>query len=272
MATRKGFLDLPPELRNQIYKDYISTFKGRPVIKPGNLCKSACKSIGQLVKALNLKHAFPHLFTSKQIMYEALPFCLDICNLRLHDLDDLDAVRSVRHNTSFRSIGANIRYLTLDISWFGHGIDFPREHHPTALKETKTLVPLPGTLTCWYFPRPYRSQPCTFAKLLAELENYFPNTTSICVEVDRTTLLMQSELKRDLLTTTWPSLRDIKFKRLDLERRVAVMMEGDFLFHPRRSWPRQPIPWELDLESRYIESMNEGLARSLHGRRDEAGR
>jgi hypothetical protein len=277
MATRTGFLDLPAELRNQIYHDYISSFEDRPAIKPDKLNKAACISIFHLLKALNREHALSLLLTDKQIMHEALPLCLELCTLRLHDLDQLDALRHVRHDMNFQKIGGLVRSLTLDISMFGYGLQYPRTYHPGVLRDAKTLIPLHGTTPCWHLNHTRRAQPRYFADLLTELKTYFPNTASITVEVDNKTLTLQHGLRSDFFGFPWPSVCEFKFRRPDLEARFTRDTEEDVLWSGRvfpsgGMRPPQAIPWQLEMQCRFLESVNESLAEALCKRRERASR
>lgn len=121
-------MDLAPELRNQIYEEYVSTFRERPLVKPNNLKKTTCKTIFTLVMALGLQNSFPLVFASKRIMLEVLGFCIRTCSLHLQDRAQLEAIRNVQHLCNFNKIAANVRELTLDLSWFGQGILDPHPH------------------------------------------------------------------------------------------------------------------------------------------------
>lgn len=115
-----GFMDLPPEMRNQIYETSMSDTWDSPVITTEKL---SCRSIFDLVLSLRLHRRFPLLATSKQAMYEALAFCLEKFTLRLENLDQLNAIRAVQHTSTFQQLGARIHSVALDMSWYGRGID-----------------------------------------------------------------------------------------------------------------------------------------------------
>jgi hypothetical protein len=275
MATKTGFLDLPAELRNQIYQDYISDYEERPVIKPDKLNKAACVSISHLLKALDSEHALDLLLADKQIMDEALPLCLGHCTLHLQDLNQLDALHGVREDMNFQKIGGFVRSLTLGLSWFGHGIDRPLDHHPRTLQETRMLVPLPSRPMYWYHSSS-GWHAISFRRLLVELKSYFPDVTSITVELDKATLSMQDDLRRGFFSLYWPSVREFKIRRPDLERMSTRTTEPQ-LFYNRRGVrgamrPPQLIPWELDMECRFLESVNDELAKDMRKRRELADR
>ena len=143
-VPKLGFMDLPPEMRNQIYETLISNTWDSPVITTDKL---NCKSTLDLVLSLGLHKRFPLLATSKQFMHEALAFCLEKCTLRLENLNQLNAIRAVRHASTFQQLRANIRSVMLDISWHSHSIGTPFGtpfgHHPGDLErnKTKTLIP-----------------------------------------------------------------------------------------------------------------------------------
>lgn len=275
MVPKKGFMDLPPELRNQIYETYISFYRDRLEITPNELRKDACESTLHLVKALNLEHYFPFLLANKTIMHEAITLCLRTCSLHLQNLDQLEIVRSLRRNPDFQPIADNIRALEINISWYGHGIEQTREHTPTVLNQIQTLIPLTGVQNRHYRPVQNPSRPRSFAYLSAELQRYFPNTEHICVQLDKFTTAFQFEIKSNLLGMTWPTLREVKFRRPDLERQFVSSMRRHVIFHSDTRhafgfWPPQAIPWQIEMDCRFLDSVNEGLEKAMLKKREDA--
>lgn len=66
-VPKKGFMDLPPEMRNQIYETLTSDTRDSPVITTNKL---NCRSIFDLVLSLGLHNRFPLLATSKEAAVE----------------------------------------------------------------------------------------------------------------------------------------------------------------------------------------------------------
>lgn len=273
-APKKGFMDLPPELRNQIYETFVSFYTDRLRITPNELSKDACQSILHLVKALNLKHYFPFLLANKRIMHEAITLCLRTCSLHLQNLDQLNVVRTLRRNSDFQPIANNIRALELNISWYGHGIEQTREHTPTVLNGIQTLIPLTGVQNRHYRPLQNPSRPRSFAYLSEELRRYFPNTEHICIQLDKFTTALQFEIKSNLLGITRPTLRGVKFRRPDLERQFVSSMRRHVIFHSDTRhasgfWPPQAIPWQIEMDCRFLDSVNEGLEKAMLKKRED---
>ncbi|GAB7333533.1 hypothetical protein MBLNU13_g05111t1 [Cladosporium sp. NU13] len=262
-----GFMDLPPEMRNQIYEPLISDTWDCPVITTEML---NCKSIFDLVLSLGLQKRFPLLATSKQVMHEALAFCLEKCTLRLENLDQLNAIRAVRHTSTFQQLRATIRSVALDISWYSHGINNPLEYHPRDLDQTKikTLIPMSRLhLRCACCSQDF-SKSTSFADLISELALLFPNIASLRIDFDKTTFSIHKKLRNDILAMPWPNLREVKFCRPDLERQLAKVTE-QMLFFNRRSrhqaamWPPQRVPWQLEMDFGYLEVLNEILEKDM---------
>jgi hypothetical protein len=115
-GDRNGFKRIPAELRNQIYEDFIPTCAEHRFIKLDKLDQAACKNPWELALALGLKPFFPLLFASKQILDEALPFCLQTCDLYVRNLSHLEALEEVQYLPTFRKIANHIRALTLDLT------------------------------------------------------------------------------------------------------------------------------------------------------------
>lgn len=272
-VPQKGFMDFPPEMRNMIYQAMISDTWDSPTIATDKL---NCSSIFNLVLSLGLHERFPLLATSKQVMLEAFEFCLEKCTFRLENLDQLNAIRAVRHTSNFQQLSAKIHAVTLNISWYGHGIDNPRHYPPIDLYQTETLIPLPPLdIRCpCHGPDPCPLNP--FADLIAELALLFPNIASLTIDLDQTTLSMHNKLKRDVLGTPWPTLRKVKFRRWDLERRFAKATEQMVLFsrhnrHPAAVWPPQEVPWALEMDCRFVESINERFEKDMRRKVENGG-
>ena len=266
-ASKQGFMDLPPEMRNQIYEDLISDTWDSPVITTNKL---NCKSIFNLVLSLGLHKRFPLLATSKQVMHEALAFCLEKCTVRLENLDQLNAICAVRYTSTFQQLSANIRSVALDISWYSHGIDNPRDHHPRDLDQTKTktLIPISGLhLRCSCCCQDF-SKSTSFADLIAELALLFPNIASLSIDLDKTTFSIHKKFRTDILAMPWPTLREIKIRRPDLERQLTKVTE-EMLFFNRRSrhqaavWPPQRVSWQLEMDFGYLEVLNGILEKDM---------
>ena len=269
-VPKKGFMDLPPEMRNQIYETLTSDTRDSPVITTDKL---NCKSIFDLVMSLGLRKRFPLLATSKEVMHEALAFCLEKCTLRLENLDQLNAIRAVRHTSTFQQLRANIRSVALDISWYSHGIGNPLNYHPRDLEQnkTKTLIPMSRLhLRCACCSQDF-SKPTSFADLIAELALLFPNIASLSIDFDKTTFSIHKKLRADILAMPWPTLREVKYRRPDLEHQLAKATE-ETLFFNRRSrhqpavWPPQRVPWQLEMDLGYLEVLNEILKKDMRGK------
>jgi hypothetical protein len=272
-VPQKGFMDFPPEMRTMNNHTIISDTWDNPMITTE---KIDCSSIFGLVLTLGLHKRFPLLLTSKQVMYEALASCLEKCTLRLENLDQLDAIRAVRHTSTFQQLSVNIHSLTLDISWYGHGIDNVRDYHPAELNQIKILIPLSGLharCSCHRFdPSKYNS----FAELLAELALLFPNNSSLKLDLDQTTISMHNKLRDDVLAMPWPTLREVKFQRPDLERRFAKSTEQMVLLsrrtrHQAAVWPPQSVPWQLEMDCWFLEVVNENLKTDMHRKVEKGG-
>lgn len=274
-VPKLGFMDLPPEMRNQIYETLISNTWDSPVITTDKL---NCKSTLDLVLSLGLHKRFPLLATSKQFMHEALAFCLEKCTLRLENLNQLNAIRAVRHASTFQQLRANIRSVMLDISWHSHSIGTPFGHHPGDLErnKTKTLIPTSRLhLRCACCSRDF-SKSTSFADLIAELALLFPDIASLSIDFDKTTFSIHKKLRNDILAMPWPTLRVIKFRRPDLERQLAKATE-ETLFFNRRSrhqaavWPPQRVPWQLEMDLGYLEVLNGILQKGMRKKVKLAG-
>lgn len=273
-VPKKGFMDYPPEMRNQMYVLMSGTWDS-PVITTD---KINCTSIFDLVLSLGLQKRFPLLATSKQIMHEALVFCVEKCTLRLENLDQLNAIRAVKDTPIFQHFAANIHSVTLDISLYGHGIDNPRDYCFADMDQTKirSLIPLSMLhLRCRCHgpdPNNFRS----FADLIAEVALLFPSISSLKIDLDKTTLKVHRILKEDILATPWPSLREVKFQRPDLERQFAKATEQVELFgrhsrHQAAVWPPRAVPWQLEMDCRFMESVNESTERDMRRKIKKGG-
>lgn len=257
-----GFMNLPPEMRNQIYETSMSDTWDSPVITTEKL---SCRSIFDLVLSLGLHKRFLLLATSKQAMYEALAFCLEKCTLRLENLEQLNAIRAVQHTSTFQQLSARIRSMALDISWYVRGIDNPFDHHDHDLDQTKTkpLIPMSGLHL--------RCSSNFFADLITELVHLFPHIALLSIDLDKTTFPMHKKLRQDILTMPWPTLREVKFRRPDLERQFAEAWE-QMVFFNRRSrhqaavWPPQSVPWNVEMDSYYLEVLNENFEKDMRSK------
>jgi hypothetical protein len=265
LITKKSFMDMPPEMRNQIYETLNSENWDSPIITTDKL---NCNSIVDLIISLDLHERFPLLATSKQIMHEVLQYYLEKCTLRLENTDQEEAICAARYTPAFQHLSANIHSVHLDLSWYGHGIDNPRDcRHPGEFEQVHALIPLPRREhPSSYFgrdsmgPRAFTA----FPVLINELVTLFPNITSLTIDLDKTTLPMHNMLKRAILSKRWPSLRSVKFRRPDLERQFAKATE-EVEFWSRRGrhqaavWPPRAIPWQLEMDCRFLASVNETM-------------
>ena len=118
-------------------------------------------------------------------------------------------------------------------------------------------------------------RPRSFAYLSAELQRHFPNTEHICIELDKFTTALQFEIKSNLLGMRWPTLREVKFRRPDLERQFISSMRRHVRFHSDTRylsgfWPPQAIPWQIEMDCRFLDSVNEGLEKAMLKKREDA--
>jgi hypothetical protein len=258
MATQMGFNRIPAELRNQIYEDFVTTCAEHRFIKLDKLDKAACKTPWELALALGLKPFFPLLFASKQILDEALPFCLQTCDLYVRDLSHLMALEEVQHLPTFHKIANHIRALTLDLT--------PKEKPapPRIIPASwDDLPPLRTHVEGAYKPNPPTAE---FTALLEELENLFPNISTLHVLLDEPRLHLHEALRLGLSGVEWPTLREVRVRRADLDREIAVMQSMDpaSLFrHPHAVWPPYRIPWGLEMDYAFLELVNEQLAQLM---------
>jgi len=268
---------MPPEMRNMIYETLTSENWDSPIITTEKL---NCDSIVDLVLSLGLHERFPLLATSKQIMHEVLQFYIEKCTLRLENTDQEDAICAVRYTPTFQHLSANIHSVHLDLSWYGHGIDDPRDcRHPGEFEQVNALIPLPRReYPSAYFGRDSLNPTAStaFPVLIRQLVTLFPNISSLTIDLDKTTLPMHNMLKRTILNTRWPSLRSVKFRRPDLERQFAKATE-EVEFWSRRGrnqaavWPPRAIPWQLEMECRFLESVNETMEMDMLRKVREGG-
>ena len=274
-VPKLGFMDLPPEMRNLIYGILTSNTWDSPVITTDKL---NCKSIFDLVLSLGLHKYFPLLATCKQVMHEVLAFCLENCTLRVENLDQLNAIRAIRHTSAFQQLRAAIRSVALDISWYSHGIDNPLNYHPRDLEQpkTKTLIPMSRLhLRCSCCSQDF-FRSTSFVDLIAELALLFPNITSLSIDFDKTTFSVHKKFRNDILAMPWPTLREIKFRRPDLERQSANATEQALFFNCRSRyqaavWPPQRVPWQLEMDFGYLEVLNEILEKDMRRKIKLAG-
>ncbi|KAM0701587.1 hypothetical protein Q7P35_010495 [Cladosporium inversicolor] len=274
-VPKKGFMDYPPETRNQMYETLISDTWDSPVITSDRI---NCTSIFDLVLSLGLQKRFPLLATSTQIMHEAFAFCVEKCTLRLEKLDQLNAIHAVKDTPVFQHFAANTHSVTLDISLYGHGIDDPRDYRFADMDQTKirSLIPLSMLhLRCrCHGPDPSKFH--SFADLIAELALLFPSISSLNIDLDKTTLGLHRIFKEDILALPWPSLREVKFQRPDLERQFAQATEQMVLFgrhnrHQAAVWPPRAVPWQLEMDCRFMESVNESTERDMRRKIKKGG-
>lgn len=268
MSERKSFNDLPAELRNRIYDYSTPTSVKYQIIKLDKLNKNNCRTIHELASALGLKQIFPLIFASKSIMHEVLPLCLQICDVRLENLAQLDAMKAVWNLDNYFSIFmAHICTLTLDLTYekparYYQSLGSPRLPKPLllrfpcasrmaiiALSRTPELIPAPSI---------------EFTAMLEELQDYFPNTSTIRVELDATTLRLHTALQVSLACMSWPTLSEVEVRRPDLKLRLARSEQDIFGNRLRRTfWPPERIPWAIQMDGLYLETVNEDIVRVL---------
>lgn len=277
MPERKGFDDLPAELRNRIYDYSTPTSVEYQIIKLDKLNNNNCKTIHGLALALGLKQLFPLIFACKAIMHEVLPLCLQICDVRLENLVQLDAMEAVLHlNNYFRTFMAHIRTLTLDLTYEKAASFYPALGPPHLPKPLLLRFPCASRLSIHALSRiPEITPPpaIEFKKILAELQEYFPNTSTIRVELDDTTLRLQTGLQVSLARMFWPRLSEVKVRRPDLELRLARSEQNIFgTRHVRTFWPPERIPWVIEMDCLYLDTVNEDIVRLLrrNKERDDA--
>ena len=276
LITKKCFMDMPPEMRNMIYETLTSENWDSPIITTEKL---NCDSIVDLVLSLDLHKRFPLLATSKQIMHEVLQFYLEECTLRLENTDQEDAICAVRYTPTFQHLSANIHSVHLDLSWYGHGIENPRHcRHPGEFEQVNALIPLPREYRCSYLGRDSSGPTAStaFPFLIKQLVLLFPNISSLTIDLDKTALPMHSMLKRAILNKRWPSLRSVKSRRPDLERQFAKATEEVVVFgrrgrHQAVVWPLQAVPWQLEMDCRFLETVNKNLERDVLSKVREGG-
>lgn len=274
-VPQKGFMDYPPEMRNQMYETLISNTWDSPVITTDRI---NCTSIFDLVLSLGLQKRFPLLATSKQVMHEALVFCVEKCTLRLENLDQLNAIRAVKDTAIFKHFAANTHSVALDISLYGHGIDDPRNYHFADMDQTKirSLIPLSMLHLRCRCHGPDPSNLRSFADLIAEVAILFPSISSLKIDLDKTTLGVHKIFKEDILALPWPTLREVKFQRPDLERQFAEATEQMVLFgrhnrHQAAVWPPRAVPWVLEMDCRFMESVNEYMEMDMRRKIKKGG-
>jgi hypothetical protein len=274
MATKTNFMDLPAELRNQIYEDCVSD--KHPIIKLDNLHHIACSNPLRMALALGLKQHFPIIFASKHVLQESLPFCLQACNVYVHAGGHLLRLASLQHLPTFQKTLAHIRALTLDLSTINDAVlDSLVFRIPSPIVTRMPRVSWqPIIPTDDLSPPLILRQRAAFTKLLEELRRYFPNVSALQVFLDQDTIRLQGALKTSLPDVAWPSLRAVKVRRPDLECNLAFEHGRMSVFGRHQTvWPAQRIPWALDMDLRFLEHVNEQLAEVMRkkGKGNEAG-
>lgn len=99
MQKKKNFLDLPSEIRNHIYEDYMQiTACSIPDqrIKLDDLNRVADRTTIEILLALKLQRYFPFILANRQVMHEAFTFCLEACNFTLPGIDRASVVSGRR--------------------------------------------------------------------------------------------------------------------------------------------------------------------------------
>jgi hypothetical protein len=258
MATETGFKRIPAELRNQIYEDFIPTCAEHRFIKLDKLDQAACKNPWELALALGLKPFFPLLFASKQILDEALPFCLQTCDLYVRNLSHLEALEEVQYLPTFRKIANHIRALTLDLT--------PKEKPAPPRIIPASWDDLPPLRTHVEGACKPNLPTAEFTALLEELKNHVPNVSTLHVLLDEPKLHLHEALRLSLPGVEWSSLRLVRVRRADLDREIAAMQIGILLENPHAVWPPYRIPWGLEMDYAFLEHVNEQLAELMSKR------
>jgi hypothetical protein len=265
MAPQEYFAGFPGELRNKFYEEHIATLDHRPVIKVEWLNKTDCQTVPQLLQALGFESFFPLLFTDKRTMNEALPYCLDICTLPIQNLDQMSVIKGLQHLPAFRKVMSNIRNLTIDLALFWR-CNYERQpgHTARCWPESNLLERFPRE---WYatanmrrVPRDMTRPTQEFTTLFRELQAAFPKVKEICVEVDGTTLRLQTALKASVAELKWPSLRNITVRRPDLEYHLAMAKKKVCPLGPANT---VRIEWSVEMDDMFLENVNSGLAKIL---------
>lgn len=240
---KKNFLDLPGELRNRIYEDYMSiTACSMPDqrAKMEHLSKVASEPTLEILLALKLERYFPLILVNKQVMHEAFAYCLGACNFTLPRIDQMSAANHQRLDIG--PLASHVRSLhTNFFDMRGEGM-------------------VPFRLNC--------------------LQLFFPSLQTLRIDIDDgTPANLQVELKEWLMYTDWSSLREIEVIHPELENRLSESQLDYYLMWPHRASTRlrRPpateswdgplsLPWAVEMDLNLLERVNKDLGKILQKR------
>lgn len=233
MQKKRNFLELPGEIRNHIYEDYMqATACSMPDQRTRleELSRVADRTIFEILLALGLQRYFPFILANKQVMHEAFAFCLGACNFVLPEIDQVSAGNGQRLDigplaTHVRSLHANFFDM-----------------------RSKALVPF--RLNC--------------------LQSFFPHLQRLRIEIDdETPASLQVELKTWLVHAEWSSLREVEIIHPELDNRLAEAELDYYLMWPHRAGTRlrRPpsadtwdgpfsLPWAVEMDLLLLDKVN----------------
>lgn len=247
MGNKLDFLDLPAEIRNRIYKDYMTITANDNQDQRTNLqdlSKVAYRSIFHVTQKLQLPRYFPFLVANKQVMHEAFAFSLGACNFRLPALDMTATLVKV-----YRSLRLGVVPIAIHV----------RTVHITFIKKKDDLL-VPYTL-----------------EMLREV---CPRLETMRIFLDAATINMNSQVRQFLLRMDrWPSLREVEVNRPDLTNQLARI---EWMYHGKCTHTRRTIrtiepwkvpfriPWLLEMDFMFLRRVNEDFDLIMRLRRGES--
>lgn len=255
-AASRSFMGFPGEIRNTIYEYCLASYTeiDDRVIQARKILRGKHSSDQQLNVALELAQAYPFLLTSKTVMQGAFQACLCACTLNL----DLNRDDDVKLDKVFEQ--------SSDIS--------PLLQCTKYIRSASILLSRPG-----------RS---LFSPRIASLDfSWTDKLKALCPNLEKLEFHLTdgTHQSRDRITSFfsakdsiagWLALRTVVIRHLDLEKRVRKEQSLSWFaslplrpFFPGREvlfagapwYNRQP--WQMDMDVRFMERVNEDLAKVL---------
>jgi hypothetical protein len=235
MATKKDFLSLPAELRNDIYSLTMAGFEEN-LVEARNVKSTNRRSrdAARFNFALDLSRTFPFLLTSKTILSEAFGMCLNTCTVHFASISDMAAMLYAQDHSDLAELTHHIRAVSLDAT-------HKRRHHwDDAFKLTSVV---------------------------AVLHSFFANAELLCIHLDEFTMEIHVELTEILRGVNWPALLDARVRRPDLEKRLLKIRRRRALGSPSNLSGDRPSAldsdWLLDMELLRLQRANRNLRMAL---------
>lgn len=150
--------------------------------------KSTREYLPQLNLALDLAEAYPFVITRKDILLEALSYCLETCVLHFKTAKDFRMMHDNHWGSVLPELTENVHTVSIGLLRFGPSERLLHEYIP-------------------------------FSELLPGLRHYFPNLQKLYLYLDDLSMRQGSIIKRSIAKCkfAWPTLRRVEMILLVLE-------------------------------------------------------